>query len=714
MKKYLAELSLLKKLFVVPAIVFVFFLILAGSTYWGFQSQRTILDDIFNGRYASMQSALQASQNITKAQGEVYRLITWARANYESSKLDTVAKSYAGRVSVGTELLAHLDSVAATPQLKELYDQALKEVAEYRKAASAVVDFAQVDLNIATMAVATAEQKFSQLESTLSKAERAEYELGQISYTNAADDYRDLLMVVAIVLLGAAVLSGIASVRLNKMLVEPIRATAAVISSVSEGDLTRRIEHIETRDEIGSMATMFNSMVHQLHTTLQEMKLATETIASATSEISSSTEQMAAGAQQQSAQTGEVASAVEEMTKTIVENSKNAGATAEYARKAKSAAEQGVTISKGALDAIGRNVDVAGEVASIVNRLGESSDKIGDIITVIDDIADQTNLLALNAAIEAARAGEQGRGFAVVADEVRKLAERTTTATKEIAELIKGIQGLTSQGVASMERAGVIVGENRDMTNKTAESLQGIVSVSTQVTDMVVQIAAASEEQSSASEQISKNIEAISAVTGETASGTQQIARAADDLNRQTEDLRRLISRFRLSESDAHDGRHTADRREPLDRGSSVGTEDSNVPVKVHSAFDFENARNAHRLWRMRIQKLLLGTEKLAESEVASHRDCRLGKWLFGKGAEMCRHSANYVELCQVHEKMHDEVKRSVRLWNEGKSKDAKVGAEHVYELSDRVIAALDKIEHECTGAGARESHTEDVVVANQ
>jgi len=192
--------------------------------------------------------------------------------------------------------------------------------------------------------------------------------------------------------------------------------------------------------------------------------------------------------------------------------------------------------------------------AETVKELGKSSDQIGEIIGVIDDIADQTNLLALNAAIEAARAGDQGRGFAVVADEVRKLAERTTKATKEIAGMIKKIQADTTGAVQSMEEGTSEVERGIRLADKAGASLQDIVGVSQKVTDMVTQIAAASEEQSSASEEISKNVEAISKVTGETAQGTQQIARAAEGLNRLTNTLQDLIGRFTLDRSGEFSG----------------------------------------------------------------------------------------------------------------------------------------------------------------
>ncbi len=336
--------------------------------------------------------------------------------------------------------------------------------------------------------------------------------------------------------------------------IKPVQEGAEVLSVMGTGDLTARMEG-EYHGDHRLIKESINKVGDSLEKALREVSEAVSATASASSQISSSTEEMAAGAQEQTSQAGEVASAVEEMTKTILENARNASSAAETAKQSRISAEQGGKVVAETVEGMKRIARVVEVSAGTVKELGKSSDQIGEIIGVIDDIADQTNLLALNAAIEAARAGEQGRGFAVVADEVRKLAERTTKATKEIAGMIKKIQSDTAGAVASMEEGTAEVEQGMKLADRAGASLQEIVGVSQKVTDMVTQIAAASEQQSSASEQISKNVEGISKVTGETAQGTQQIARAAEDLNRLTDNLQRLIEQFTVGDGSVQSGK---------------------------------------------------------------------------------------------------------------------------------------------------------------
>ena len=316
----------------------------------------------------------------------------------------------------------------------------------------------------------------------------------------------------------------------------------------AEGDLSVHVEK-EKDDEIGKLFDGFNKSVKNISNLIGSVTEAVAATASAANQISSSTEEMAAGAHEQSSQASEVASAVEEMTKTIYETTKNTGHATEASKNSGKVAKEGGHVVEETIEGMNRIAEVVRRSAETVHALGKSSDEIGEIVQVINDIADQTNLLALNAAIEAARAGEQGRGFAVVADEVRKLAERTTKATKEIAMMIKRIQKDTGGAVESMEQGTKEVEIGKQLAEKAGTALQEIIRGAEQAVDIVSQVAAASEEQSSTAEQISKNIESISSVTQQSASGFQQIAHASEDLNRLTLNLQELVAQFKVVEN---------------------------------------------------------------------------------------------------------------------------------------------------------------------
>lgn len=385
-------------------------------------------------------------------------------------------------------------------------------------------------------------------------------DMSQKSVTSTA-----ALLLVSICGIGLAIALGIFITGTTK---KPIKR---VILNINNADLNSQF-NTQRKDEIGELQRSFDTFVTSIKETLLQVAEATSAVASASSEISSSTEQMAAGAQEQTSQTSEIATAVEQMTKTIVENSRNVTQISDGAKLTRKQAEEGGVIVEETVVGMNRIADVVNRSAEKVQVLGKSSEQIGEIISVIDDIADQTNLLALNAAIEAARAGEQGRGFAVVADEVRKLAERTTKATKEIASMIKQIQTDTKEAVGSMLQGRREVDDGIQLAGKAKDKLVEIVENVQNAADMMGQVAASTEEQSSTSEQIAKNVEAVSTVTQQTASGTQQIAHAAENLNRLTENLQHLVNKFKLSNDPAHQGARSSQR--------AVSYQESNYAVR--------------------------------------------------------------------------------------------------------------------------------------
>ncbi len=349
---------------------------------------------------------------------------------------------------------------------------------------------------------------------------------------------------IVIVLLGMNVVT-------SRVIIRPLKEFVLQAERVAVGDLrTVDTPEIESRlastDELGQMARSFKTMIDGLRELIGQVREASEAVSTSCGEIKTSSVQMAEGAREQSRQTDEVASAVEEMSKTIAENSRNADSTAQTATRARESAMHGGTVVGETTAGMKKLAKVVDQSAQTVEALGASGDKIGEIVVVIEDIADQTNLLALNAAIEAARAGEQGRGFAVVADEVRKLAERTTKSTKEIGDMIRSIQKDTRRAVDAMKAGTNEVSNGIALAEKAGGALKEIVTISQNLTDMVAHIAAASGEQSAASEQITKNIETINTVTTKAAALSKKVADTADRLNTLTIKLGNLVSQFRL------------------------------------------------------------------------------------------------------------------------------------------------------------------------
>lgn len=329
-----------------------------------------------------------------------------------------------------------------------------------------------------------------------------------------------------------------------RKLIEYMKSLADAAERISSSDLTTTFEPKSDRDVLGmafkTMAENFSAMVRQISDN------STRLVSSA-SEINTSSEAMSNGAKNQADQVVQVSGAVDEIAASITEAASTAEAAADASKRASDEAEKGGEVVRATIDGMQRIYEVVGKSSESISKLASSADAIEQILSVINEISDQTNLLALNAAIEAARAGEQGRGFAVVADEVRKLAERTGAATNEITEMITEIKCGTSDAVRSMENGIEEIVKGRDLADQAGSTLAGIVQMSQNVMNMIHEIASASEHQSSAAEEISRTVGQIASVTTETASGAKQFASAAEALNSQAENLQLMVKKFKTA-----------------------------------------------------------------------------------------------------------------------------------------------------------------------
>lgn len=326
----------------------------------------------------------------------------------------------------------------------------------------------------------------------------------------------------------------------------PIIKLRKVMSQIASGHLVDDIE-VDSGGEIGILEQSVNTLLHHLRDMIKNLSSAAEMIARSADQIADAAGQVAAGSEDQSQQTDRVAASVEEMSATVLDVARNSTEAAGAANEATRVAQDGGSIVRETVEGMGRIANSVRNSAKTIETLGESSHQIGEIIAVIDDIADQTNLLALNAAIEAARAGEQGRGFAVVADEVRKLAERTTKATKEIGVMIKNIQTETEGAVQAMTEGTEEVEKGLDLSEKAGSALNEIVIVIENVSQLIARIATAAEEQSSAAEEISYNVESVATVTRQTSAMAKRSSESTIDLTTLANSLKMIVDEFKVN-----------------------------------------------------------------------------------------------------------------------------------------------------------------------
>jgi len=315
------------------------------------------------------------------------------------------------------------------------------------------------------------------------------------------------------------------------------------ISQVARGDLSIRGK--VTNDALGNVVDSVNFMLDNFTKVLERVRKAAIDVSTSANQILGAADEMSAGATQQDQEITNTSSAVEELTVSMKQVSNNAEASAEAARRALDAAEQGNRAVRDTLEGMQRIRASVQASAKKIKSLGDRSLEISEIINVINDITEQTNLLALNAAIEAARAGEAGRGFAVVADEVRKLAEHSRSATKDIAALIKAIQAETNEAVVVMEEGTREVEAGAGLADQAGKALEAISSVVRQSAELVQEISLASKQQVRGTEGVANAMQIISGITRQTTQGARQTAATVSDMVKLAEQLNEALGQFR-------------------------------------------------------------------------------------------------------------------------------------------------------------------------
>jgi methyl-accepting chemotaxis protein len=449
-------------------------------------------------------------------------------ANSDQSAVDSWAQSYDDVTTIGNSLKTWLND-----EQKTTMDGALAALAaykqsfgEFRTSRSERVALEQAMVAQAQRILDTADQALADANEAMRDQRRSAYMLlGTIS--------------VLAVLIGLA-----AATAISRMIVVPLRYTVQLAQRVAEGDLTQS-QKVTRRDELGQLQKAMSDMTESLRTLIGRIGGGVGQIATAAEQLSAVTAQTSAGVQKQRVETEQVATAMHEMAATVQEVAQNAEQASHAARQADEQARQGDVVVK---EAIGQIDSLSGEVehsAHAIEELNTESGRIGTVLEVIRAVAEQTNLLALNAAIEAARAGEQGRGFAVVADEVRALARRTHDSTEEIEGLIANLQRVAQKAVEQMQTSRNLTQRTVDLASEAGSALGRITESVSTIEQMNQQIAAAAEQQSAVAENISESVTRVRDIGEQSASGSEQTAAASAELARLGVELQGLVARFR-------------------------------------------------------------------------------------------------------------------------------------------------------------------------
>lgn len=332
----------------------------------------------------------------------------------------------------------------------------------------------------------------------------------------------------------------------KKYLAESVEKILFAMEKFSHGDLTRVLK-VKNNDEIGDLYTGFNKSVENIKEMVVNVSETINATASVSGRLISNSSELSYGAENQNLKIEKIYSSAENMDDLLEKSSKYTNEALCKAKESGNIAIEGGKVVQNAIEGMSKISEVVTEAAETVKKLGDSSDEIGKIIQVIDEIADQTNLLALNAAIEAARAGEQGRGFAVVADEVRNLAEKTSEATNQIGAMIKQIQTETDAAVRSIQLGKSEVSKGYQLANAAGESLEQIIESSGKVSETVTQVSKAHDVHSKAVEDIKTSISAISVVTSQTVASANSLATDSRELDELTKNLETKIGHFKLN-----------------------------------------------------------------------------------------------------------------------------------------------------------------------
>ncbi|WP_349973647.1 methyl-accepting chemotaxis protein [Pseudomonas caspiana] len=472
-----------------------------------------------------------------------YRLLT----NREQDVQDKTIELFAARNKQISEAQAVYEKLIEAPEEKAAYNEFVQLLGEYRQIEARVIALSRAGKVDEMARLLNAESASNSDKMNVVLARLADLNTRQLTVTNqaAADEYSSAFNLVVGLLIIATVLTMLFAWLLTNSITRPIASALEAAETIAEGNLTRPIK-VDGTDEAGRLLAAMQKMQEKLRDTLTRISGSATQLASAAEELNAVTDESARGLSKQNNEIEQAATAVNEMTSAVEEVARNAVSTSEASKNATASAGDGRDLVQETVNAIERMSGDVQSTADLIGNLAEESRDIGKVLDVIRGLADQTNLLALNAAIEAARAGEAGRGFAVVADEVRALAHRTQQSTSEIERMIGSIQGGTEQAVSSMRNSTERAESTLNIAKGAGLALDTINTAVVEINERNLVIASAAEEQAQVAREVDRNLVNIRDLSAQSSDGAAQTSAASGELTRLAVDLNSMVSRFSL------------------------------------------------------------------------------------------------------------------------------------------------------------------------
>ncbi|MBJ7310635.1 methyl-accepting chemotaxis protein [Rugamonas sp. CCM 8940] len=518
----LSKLRLGPKLLLAPGVVLLLLILLSVGAYVGLVRQNQWLDNMVQQRAVRMKAADDLVAGANRAHTESYQLLTWINASFSPSRIDALIRDLRARHAALDRQFAQLEmAIESDGAERRFVAQSQAAHAEYVKAVADVVELSMVDQSMAANAMSKAERAFEVVALRLQELSTLEQQLSETAYHRAEAEFKTISVLMPLVVALSIALSLLVTVAVRKAMLKEVSEIGAAARDLAEGNLTVR-ERVYGNDEIAETSRALDSSIRNLNTTLKNILGSAQAIDDASREI-------AQGNADLSSRTGQAASTLEQTSSSMQELSATVNQTADNARTARQ-------LALCASDFAQRGGSVVQRLVVTMASIRGSSRKVGEIVGVIDGLAMQSNLLALNAAVEAARAGPHGAGFAVVAGEVRELAQRSALAAREIKQLIASSVAEIEHGSRSVEEAG--------------SSMADIVGSVLQVGELIGQISQASVQQAAGLQGVHEAIVQMDQVTQQNVVLVEQAASAAQGLQEQALSLSQAVEHFKLDDGD--------------------------------------------------------------------------------------------------------------------------------------------------------------------